>query len=67
MNVSRVVFIKRHGLEEDVVACHLGRVVTKISYLIDFLAYFKGIWVHLLANFALKPFPVERSNVLQSR
>ena len=58
MDVSRGVLVQRHGLEENIVVViiHLLRKVNDLVYVSPYL---KGVWIHLLADFALKTLPIE--------
>lgn len=63
MDVSRGVLVQRHGLEENIVVViiHLLRKVNDLVYVSPYL---EGVWIHLLANFALKTLPIEGSHIL---
>ena len=60
MNVSRSILIERHRLQENVVSVG-GRCdfVDQINNLVDNWADLESVWVHLFADLAFEPFPVE--------
>lgn len=59
MDVSRSVFVQRHGLKQNVVAgCILCNLLVQVDNLIDLGTNLKRVGVHLLADFALKALPV---------
>ena len=64
MDISRVIFIQRHGLEQNIVTLGLRRnVVYELQVLVDTVFDLESIWIHLLADFTLEFLPVPRSDV----
>jgi hypothetical protein len=64
MDVSRGVFVKRHGLKQNVVASGvLGNLLMQIDNLVDLLLDLKRVGVHLFADFALEALPVVRTHI----
>lgn len=64
MDISRVIFVQRHGLEQNIVTLGLSRdVVYELQVLVDTVFNLEGIWIHLLADFTLEFLPVPRSDV----
>ena len=66
MHITGVVLVERHGLEQNVVVVVVVNVLGDVHNLVDVLLDLERIWVHLLADFALKAFPVEASHVALS-
>jgi len=65
MNVPRGVFVERHGLKKNVVSiCLSCNFVCLIDNFVDSLPDLESVRIHLLANFAFKPFPVKGPHVL---
>ena len=65
MDISRVIFVQRHGLEQNIVTLGLRRnIINELQVLVNTVFDLKCVWVHLLANFTLESLPVERSDVL---
>ena len=62
MDISGVVLIQRHGLEQNVVVVVRGDVLRDVDDLVNLFAYLKRVWVHLLADLALESLPVEASH-----
>lgn len=64
MDVSGGVFVKRHGLQQNVVASGvLGNLLMQIDNLVDLLLDLKRVGVHLFADFALEALPVVRAHI----
>jgi hypothetical protein len=63
MDIAGVVFVKRHRLKQNVVAVVAIDVLGDVNYFMDGVSDLEGVWVHLLADFALKTLPVEASHV----
>lgn len=67
MNISRSVFIKWHGLKQNIIRvsarCYF---INQIYNFVNFLANFESVWVHLLADFAFESLPIEGSDILVS-
>lgn len=67
MNISGSVLIERHWLKQDVVrVCTRCYFINQINNFVNSFLDFKGVWIHLFTNFALKSFPIEWSNILVS-
>ena len=65
MDVSRSVFVKRHGLEQDVVGTRgLLDLLRHVDNFEDSLVDFESIWIHVFADLTLEPFPVEGPDIL---
>ena len=64
MDIPAGVFVKRHGFKQDVVVIG-GRCnfIDKIDNLVNCWANFKGVWVHLFADFTLEAFPIKGTNI----
>lgn len=63
MNVTRSVLVERHRFKQYVIAS-LSLIFAQIDNLVDRPLDLECIWIHLLANFALKSFPVEWTDIL---
>lgn len=59
MNVSRSIFVKRHTLKQNIVACCiLSDFLMQINNLVDLHVNFERVGIHLFADLTLKSFPV---------
>ena len=65
VHISRVVLVEGHGLEQNVVVVVAIDMLGHVHNLIDGLLDLKSVWVHLLADLALKPLPVETAHIRQ--
>jgi len=64
MDISRVIFVQRHGLEQNIVTLGLRRnIINELQVLVNTVFDLKCVWVHLLANFTLEFLPVPRSYI----
>jgi len=65
VDISRSVLVQRHRFKEDIITLRLrSNFVYKVDNFVNFIANFEGVWIHLFADFALKPLPIEWSNIL---
>jgi len=65
MNVSGRILVERHRLKKDVVVVGLtSDFICKINNFVNYFLNLERVWVHLFADFAFEPLPVERSHVL---
>lgn len=64
MDISRVIFVQRHGLEQNIVTLSLRRdVINELQVLVNTVFDLECVWIHLLANFTLEFLPVPRSYI----
>ena len=60
MDVSRIVLIEWHRLQKNVITCRLrSDFINQIDDFVDSLPDLESVGIHLLANLAFKPLPVE--------
>ena len=64
MHIPGVVLVQRHWLEKNVVVVHCGCYVTHVNNLVNVSIDFECVWIHLLADFTLKSFPIKWSYIL---
>jgi hypothetical protein len=64
MDISRVIFVQRHGLEQNIVTLGLRRdIINELQVLVNTVFDLECVWIHLLANFTLEFLPVPRSYI----
>lgn len=63
MNVSGGVLVERHRLQQDIVVIII-HVVREVNDFVNRLADFESVWVHMFADLALEPLPIEGADAL---